>query len=119
MKLLFTIVALTLSFGALAQAPSCAQAQDPKACQERVDRMKALRAEVEKACEGTRGAERSGCMQKQMCAHSANPAACAERIGRLNDAHARARQACEGKKGDEARACMRTEMCAQSKDPAK
>jgi len=84
-----------------------------------MDKMKAMRAEVQKACEGTRGTERSDCMQKQMCAHSVNPKACEERVARLKDAHAQARQACDGKKGDEARECMRKEMCAQAKDPGK
>src|SRR5262245_17167206 len=45
----------------------CAQAKDPKACQERfakADAVKAARAKAAKACEGKQGAEHGDCMRR-------------------------------------------------------
>src|SRR3954469_23393222 len=81
----------------------CSQAKDPKACEERVDKLRAAHAQAQKACQGTKGPERSECMRKQMCAQAADPKACDERTTRMKEAHDKARAACEGKQGDEAR----------------
>src|SRR5437868_1025020 len=97
----------------------CSQAKDPKACEERVSKMKAARAEAEKACQGKNGQERADCMGKQMCAQSKDPKACEERMTKMKDAHQDARKACQGKMGAEHEQCMAHETCAKTKDAAK
>ena len=97
----------------------CSQAKDPKACEERMAKMKAAHEKAKAACEGKQGDERRACMRTQMCAQSKDPKACEERAAKMKAAMTKARQACESKQGDERRDCMRREMCAQSKDPAK
>jgi hypothetical protein len=111
-----------------AQAPSsatgkgrrfdCSQAKDPKACEERVAKMKAAHAKAQAACEGKQGEARRECMRLQMCSQANDPKACEERSAKVRSAVDKARQACEGKTGNEHRDCMRHEVCAQAKDPA-
>src|SRR5712692_1513557 len=120
---------LAASTGLYAQAPQgemkgkgerhfdCSQAKDPKACEERVAKMKAAHQKAKAACEGKQGDERRACMMTQMCAQSKDPKACEERVAKMKAAHQKAKAACEGKQGAERRACMTTQMCAQSKDP--
>ena len=72
MRYVIAALALAISCGAFAQAQAprgydCSQAKDPKACEERRDKLKAAHEQAQKACEGKRGAERSDCMRKQMC----------------------------------------------------
>ena len=121
---------LAASTGLYAQAPQgemqgkrrhfdCSQAKDPKACEERMAKMKAAHEKAKAACEGKHGEERGACMRTQMCAQSKDPKACEERAAKMKAAMTKAREACESKQGDARRDCMRHEMCAQSKDPAK
>jgi hypothetical protein len=123
---------LAASAGLYAQAPQgdmkgkgerrhfdCSQAQDTKACEERVAKMKAAMEKAKAACEGKQGNERHACMRTQMCAQTKDPKACEARAEKMKAAMTKARQACESKQGDERRDCMRHEVCAQSKDPAK
>ncbi len=131
LSLYLSATLLAASTGLYAQAPQgdmkgkgerhfdCSQAKDPKACEERVAKMKAAHENAKAACEGKQGDERRACMRTQMCAQSKDPKACEERVAKMKAAHEKAKAACEGKQGDERRACMRTQMCAQSKDPAK
>ena len=79
---------LAASTGLYAQAPQgdmkgkgerhfdCSQAKDPKACEERVAKMKAAHEKAKAACEGKQGDERRACMRTQMCAQSKDPAKC-------------------------------------------
>src|SRR5258708_8405874 len=92
----------------------CSQAKDPKACEERMAKMKATHAQAEKACEGKQGAERRESMLKSMCAQQQDPKACEERASKAQDAHRDARAACEGKQGDEHPAYVEKQICAQS-----
>jgi hypothetical protein len=96
----------------------CSQTKDPKACEERRDKMKATFTQAEKACEGKQGPERRECMMKQMCAQQQDPKACEERMAKMKDNMGGARAACEGKEGRERRECMMKQACAQQKDPA-
>jgi hypothetical protein len=100
----------------------CSKAPDPKACEERMAKMKAAHEKARAACEGKARAEHAACMREQMCAQAKDPAKCeAEAKARgekVRAAVARARKACEGKQAEERRECMRREMCAQAKDPA-
>jgi len=68
----------------------CSQAQDPKACEERRQKMKAqheerrqkaraAHEEARKACDGKQGDERRQCMQTTMCAKAPDPAKCEAR----------------------------------------
>ena len=109
-----------------AQAPKgesarfdCSQAKDPKACEERRDKLKAARSQAEQACKGKQGQEYRACMTQQMCAQSKDPKGCEERVAKGKDAVKGARAACEGKRGAEHDNCMLTQMCAQAKDPGK
>ena len=72
MKLILALLFLGTSTAAMAQVQrfDCSQTKDPKTCEERRGKMKAAHEQAEKACEGTRGAERSACMSKQMCAQA-------------------------------------------------
>jgi len=96
----------------------CSQAKDPKACEERVAKMKAAHGKASAACEGKQGDEHRSCMRQQMCAQAKDPKACEERAAKAKSAIDKARQACEAKKGNEHRDCMRREVCSQTKDPA-
>jgi hypothetical protein len=85
----------------------CSQAKDPKACEERVAKMKATRTQAEKACEGQQGAARRECMLKNVCAQQKDPAKCEafdkERMARRE----KIREACKDKRGEELKACIR------------
>jgi Spy/CpxP family protein refolding chaperone len=58
----------------------CSKAKDPKACEERREKVRAAREKALKACEGTQGTERRDCMVKQACAEAKDPAQCEARI---------------------------------------
>jgi hypothetical protein len=109
-RLLLGFALLAASAGAMAQ---------PGRFEERRAKVKAAQARAQEACKGTKGAERSDCMRRQLCEQAPDAKACEERLSRLKDAHDAARHACEGKIGDEARECMQAQMCAQATDPAR
>jgi hypothetical protein len=97
---------------ACVQREVCAQAKDPKTCQERyakADAAKAARARAAKACEGKEGAERSDCMRRETCAQANDPAQCEARIKEAIAKREKIREACKDRKGDEYRACIRAE----------
>jgi hypothetical protein len=133
MNLPITLLAAALvavSTPLLAQAPKaegrrfdCSQAKDPKACEERRDKMKSMREQAEKACQGKQGAEHGECMAHEMCAQTKDPKACEERMSKMKENYKSAREqamkACEGRQGAEREQCLVHEGCAQSKDPAK
>lgn len=96
----------------------CSQAKDPKACEERRDKLKAARTQAEQACQGKRGQEYRACMMREMCAQSKDPKGCEERVAKSRDTAKSARATCEGKPGAEHDECMVKQMCAQSKDAA-
>jgi hypothetical protein len=88
----------------------CAQAKDPKVCQERfakADTVKAAHAKALKACEGKQGAERSACVRRETCAQAKDPAQCEARIKEAAAKREKIREACKGKAGEEYRACVR------------
>jgi hypothetical protein len=89
---LLAVCLLSLSTLTFAQAPSgdaakaprkarhdCSQAKDPKACEERVAKMKEMRAKAAKSCEGKQGGERRDCMRRELCAQAKDPKACEAR----------------------------------------
>ena len=85
----------------------CAQQKDPKACEERVAKMKDAARSARAACEGKRGAEHDECMMKQMCAQAKDAARC-EAEGRARLARReKIREACKDTRGEELRACLR------------
>src|SRR5207302_8746526 len=79
----------------------CSQSKDPKACEERRDKMKAARTQAEQACQGKTGVEHRECMLKQMCAQAKDPKGCEERMSKAKDTVNGARAACEGRRGTE------------------
>jgi Spy/CpxP family protein refolding chaperone len=85
----------------------CSQAKDPKACEERREKMKAAYSKAKSACEAKQGAEHRECMRDQMCAQSKDPAKCKAEVQKRSEAFKKAREACKDKKGDELRSCMR------------
>jgi hypothetical protein len=89
------------------QREMCAQAKDPKACEERFAKAKAAHAKAAKACEGKQAGERRDCMRRELCAQTQDPAKCEARAKEAMARHEKARAACKDKKGDELRACMR------------
>ena len=123
---LFVAACLLASSTAFAQAPQgdtqktpprkgrfdCSQAKDPKACEERMAKMKAAHSKAEKACASAKeGDERHACMRKEMCAQAKDPAACEarakERAARHAEFRAKVREACKGKEGEALKACAR------------
>src|SRR5258706_13752749 len=123
MKLAILLFSALLATSAAVHAQErrfdCSQAKDPKACEERMAKMKATHAQAEKACEGKQGAERRECMVKSTCAQQKDPKACEERTAKAKGMHRDARAACEGKTGAEHQDCMVKQLCAESKDGAK
>jgi hypothetical protein len=124
MKALSAVAAIlfAVSTAAFAQAPQgggeakppakkarfdCAQAKDPKACEERKAKAKAAVEKARKACEGKQGAEHVACMRHETCASAKDPAACEARAKEIQDKRDAVREACKDKKGDEYRACTR------------
>src|SRR5437868_7552428 len=110
MKALLTLFAAALIASPViyAQAPKgegarfeCSQTKDPKACEERRDKMKAARTQAEQACQGKARAEHRECMLQQMCAQSKDPKACEEHMSKAKETAKGARAACEGKRGAE------------------
>ncbi|HEX6692800.1 MAG TPA: hypothetical protein VF110_16800 [Burkholderiales bacterium] len=85
----------------------CSQAKDPKACEERVAKVKAAHEKALKACEGQKSDQRRDCMRREMCAQSADPAKCEARAKEASAIRAKVREACKDKKGEELRACVR------------
>jgi len=57
----------------------CSKAPDPKACEERRQKIRAAKDEARKACEGKQGAERRECMTRSTCAKAPDPAKCEAR----------------------------------------
>jgi hypothetical protein len=84
----------------------CSQAPDPRACEERLSKMKDVHDQARQACEGKKGDEARDCMQKQMCAQSKDPARCEGAAKERAAERARIREACKGKTGDELLSCI-------------
>ncbi|HYE38888.1 MAG TPA: hypothetical protein VEB23_03100 [Ramlibacter sp.] len=96
MRTLTAAVLLAASTAVFAQAPSapasaegkpkaharfdCSKAKDPKACEERREKVRAARDKARKACEGTQGDARRECMVKQACSQAKDPAQCESRM---------------------------------------
>jgi Spy/CpxP family protein refolding chaperone len=57
----------------------CSQAKDPKACEERREKVRAAHAKAAEACKGAADGEKRDCMRREMCAQSADPAKCEAR----------------------------------------
>lgn len=60
-------------------ARDCSKAPDPKACEERRQKVRAAHDKASKSCDGKQGAERRDCMKREMCAQAPDPAKCAAR----------------------------------------
>ena len=58
----------------------CSKAQDPKACEERLAKLRAAHAKAREACEGKAAGERRDCMRREICAQSKDPAKCEARV---------------------------------------
>jgi hypothetical protein len=92
------------------QREMCAQAKDPKACEERFAKAKAAHAKAAKACEGRPDNERRDCMRRELCAQTKDPAKCEAHAKEGMAKREKAREACKDKQGDERRACMREQL---------
>jgi hypothetical protein len=99
------------------QREMCAQAKDPKACEERFAKAKAAHAKAAKACEAAKGkdAEHRDCMRRELCAQTKDPAQCEARAKEAMAKREKARAACKDKQGDELRACLREQLGRKSK----
>ena len=114
---LFAAALVAFSTPLFAQAPKaegrrfdCSQAKDPKSCEERRDRMKAMRDKAESACQGKQGAEHGQCMAHEMCAQTKDPQACEEHMSKMKEnfrsAREQAMKTCQGKQGTERDQCL-------------
>src|SRR5689334_19105103 len=97
----------------------CSRAKDPKACEERRDKLAAAHERAEKACSGRQGTEHAQCMTHEMCAEAKDPKACEQHIAQMRDKAKDVRTACEGKQGPERADCVVKERCAGAKDAAR
>jgi Spy/CpxP family protein refolding chaperone len=117
---LLAVCLLALSTLTFAQAPSgdaakaprkarhdCSQAKDPKACEERLAKIKEARDKAAKACEGKQDGERRECMRREMCAQAKDPAKCEAQVKEAAARRAEIREACKGKQGEELKSCVR------------
>lgn len=89
------------------QRELCAQAPDPKACEQKATKARAAYGKAQKACEDKQGAERRECTRREMCAQAKDPAQCEARAKAAAERRAKLLEACEGKEGEALRACMR------------
>ncbi|HEY6820484.1 MAG TPA: hypothetical protein VI321_00570 [Burkholderiales bacterium] len=87
----------------------CSQAKDPKACEERREKARAMFKKAHEACDAKKGDERRDCMRQQMCANAQDPAKCEANAKSRVAARKQAYEACKDKKGDELRSCMRAQ----------
>lgn len=85
----------------------CSKAQDPKACEERMAKMKAAHEKARKACEAQKGEVHRECMQREMCAQAKDPKACEAQVAKRKANRERIREACKGKQGEELKTCVR------------
>jgi Spy/CpxP family protein refolding chaperone len=123
------LLALTASVNLYAQAPKaeegkaqtrrfdCSKAKDPKACEERVAKLRERRDKARKACEGKTGTERRECMEKAFCAGEQDPAKCEANLKALAEQRERIRAACQGKTGEELKTCIREQRAAKKQGP--
>ena len=89
----------------------CSQAKDPKACEERMQKMRAAHLKAREACHGKSGTEGRDCMRRELCAQAQDPAKCEaqakQRAERRAERRAKIEEACKGKTGDELKSCAR------------
>jgi len=118
LKTLITAALLACTTAAFAQADTakahrfdCSKAKDPKACEERLAKVKGAHEKARKACDAKKGDEHRECMRKEMCAQSKDPSKCEARVKEKAsdraERRAKVREACKDKKGEELRACIR------------
>ena len=93
--------------GARVHRFDCAQAKDPKACEERREKARAAFKKAHEACDAKKGDERRDCMRQQMCSDAQDPAKCEANAKARTSARKQAYEACKDKKGTELRSCMR------------
>jgi len=115
LRILLPTALLALCAPVFAQAPSdapkpkaerrfdCSKAKDPKACEERLAKLKAAHEQARKACEGKKGEEGRNCMRHEMCSQAKDPGKCEARVARAE----KIREACKGKTGEELKSCAR------------
>src|SRR5690606_23689786 len=101
----------------------CSQAKDPKACEERMQKMRAAHLKAREACEGKSGAEGRECMRRELCAQSKDPAKCEaqakQRAERRAERRAKIAEACKGKAGDALKSCVREQRRGARKSGGK
>jgi hypothetical protein len=100
LKTLLAALLLSVSTGLLAQTPSdapkprgerrfdCSKAKDPKACEERLAKIRARREKAREACQQ-------------------DPVKCEARKKEFAAARAKIREACKDKQGEELKSCIR------------
>ena len=128
LRILAAALALAATTSLLAQTPpqdtgkgpgraqrmhDCSKAPDPKACEERREKMRQAMKDAHKACEGKEGPARRDCMREQMCAHAKDPAQCQARAKERAEHRQKAMEACKGKQGEEMKHCMREQRRGQ------
>lgn len=123
-------VVLLAAGTAFAQAPQgdakpkprrfdCSQAKDPKACEERLQKARAMRDKAREACKHAQGADRRDCMRRELCAQTADAAKCEARAKQHAERRAKLRQACEGKAGEALKSCIREQRRGAPKSDKK
>ena len=78
----------------------CSQAKDPKACEERREKMRSAMKKAHEACQAKKGDERRQCMGQQMCAQAKDPAKCEARLKEHAEKRKQHREERREKQGD-------------------
>src|SRR5690242_20901991 len=93
--------------GPAAHRFDCSKAKDPKACEERITKMREARDKARKACEGKTGDERRDCMEQSFCSEAKDPGKCEANLKQRAERRREMREACKDKKGEDLKACIR------------
>jgi len=123
LRILLPTALLAFCAPVFAQAPSdapkpkaerrfdCSKAKDPKACEERLAKLKAAHEQARKACEGKKGEEGRNCMRHEMCSQAKDPGKCEARVARAE----KIREACKGKTGEDLKSGAREQRQSHKK----
>jgi hypothetical protein len=103
---------LCTSFGLQAQAGKridCSKAADPKACEQRVQKLRDVHKNAAEVCRTRPSAEQRECMRTEMCRESRDPARCEDNARKNAERRDIVLEACKGKQGAVLRQCLREE----------
>jgi len=103
---------LCTSFGVHAQAGKrvdCSKAADPKACEQRAQKLSDVHKNAAEVCKTRPSAEQRACMHTEMCREARDPARCEDNARKNAERRDKVLETCKGKQGAVLQQCMREE----------